>query len=191
MANVMTPEFRVSWPKVFKPELNKLNGKMEYSLVALFPKGADLSALKAAAQEAIIKKWGADKAAWPAKLKTPFRDQGEKEKLTDGRLILPAGYEKGAIFITLKSTQKPGVVDASVQDIINEHEFYSGCWARATVNAFTYSQLGNMGVSFGLQNLQKTKEGEPLSGRMKAENEFAPVAGSQEVVVATSTDLFS
>jgi len=60
MANVMTPEFRMSFPKLFKAEKNDLNGKMEFSVTALFPKGADLSKLKAAAHAACVKKWGAD-----------------------------------------------------------------------------------------------------------------------------------
>jgi hypothetical protein len=191
MANVMTPEFRVSYPNVFKPKKNELNGKDEYSLVALFPKNTDLSKLKAAAQAAIEEKWGKDKTKWPQNLRTPFRDQGEKGKIDEksGQKILPAGHEEGAIYLNLKSAQKPGVVDMSVQDIINENDFYPGCWARATVNAYAYDQKGNRGVSFGLQNIQKTKEGEPLSGRMKAQAEFQPIEGTESG--GTGTDLFN
>lgn len=176
MANVMTPEFRVSYPKVFKPEVNQMSGKSEYSLVALFKKGEDLKALKAAAEEAIVEKLGADKSKWPKNLKTPFRDQEEREK--DGSM--PSGYEKGAIFITLKSAQKPGLVDSNVQAIIDEAEFYAGCYARATVRAGYYDKAGNRGVAFYLQNVQKVKDGEPLSGRAAAETEFAPVEGANE-----------
>jgi hypothetical protein len=171
-----TPKFRVSWPKVFKPELNKLSGKTEYSITALFPKGTDLSAMKKAAENAIIEKWGADKIKWPKTLKSPFRDQGEKE--VDGSL--PAGYEKGAIFINLKSKNKPGVVDQNVQAILDEADFYAGCYAIASVNAYAYDQAGNRGVSFGLNNIQKVADGEPLSGRSKPENDFAAVATTSD-----------
>lgn len=173
MANVMTPTFRVSYPKVFKPEINTLSKKSEYSVVALFKKGEDLSALKKAAEEALIEKLGADKTKWPKNLKSPFRDQEDRAK--DG--VLPNGYEKGAIFLTLKTQTKPGVVDQNVQPIIDEADFYAGCFARASVRAGYYDQVGNRGVSFYLQNIQKVKDGEPLSGRASAETEFAPVDG--------------
>ena len=54
MANVITPEFRASYPKLFKAEVNQMSGKAEYSVVALFKKGEDLTALKKAAEQALI-----------------------------------------------------------------------------------------------------------------------------------------
>lgn len=187
MANVVTPEFRVSFPVVFAPRKNELNGKMEYSIVALFKKGEDLSKLKKACQEAIEKKWGVDQKKWPKNLRLPFRDQNEREKLNEetGKMFLPDGYEAGAIFLNLKSSQKPGVVDQKVQPIIDQAEFYAGCYAIASVNPFAYSQAGNNGVSLGLQNIQKVRDGEPFGGRTKAENDFAPVENGD------STSLFS
>lgn len=175
--NAKTPVFRVSYPHVFKPQLNDLNGQLEYSVVALFPKGADLTALKAAAHAAVVKKWGADKGKWPQNLKSPFRDQNERAKDVDGKQVLPAGYEAGAVFLTLKSKQKPGVVDQQVNDIVDETEFYAGCYAKASVNAYAYDQKGNRGVAFGLGNLQKVKDGESLGGRTRPEDDFSAVEG--------------
>lgn len=171
--NVVTPKFRASYPKLFKAELNKLSNKMEYSVVALFKKGEDLSALKKAVEECLVEKLGADKSKWPKKLKTPFRDQGEKE-LDDGSM--PVGYEKGAIFMTLKSSQKPGIVDKDVQPILDENEIYAGCYLKASVRPYYYDQAGNKGVAFGLQNIQKVADGEPLGGsRVSADQEFKPI----------------
>lgn len=179
--NVMTPEFRVSYPSVFKPKLNDLNGKQEYSLQALFPKGADLTKLKALCQAACEKKWGKEPAKWPANLRTPFRDQGDRAKTNDqGKRVLPAGYEEGAKYLNLKSERKPGVVDQNVQPIIDETQFYAGCYAQATIQAFAYDQKGNRGVSFGLQNIQKTRDGQPFGNVTKAEDDFAPVSASAE-----------
>lgn len=172
--NTITPKFRVSYPQVFRAKRNDLNGKDEYSIVALFPKGADLSALNAQIVAAATEKWGADKSKWPKGLRNPIRDQAEKEK--EGKL--PEGYEAGAMFISLKSQQRPGLVDENRQPIIDESNFYAGCFARAQVRAFAYDQKGNKGVSFGLQNLQKMGEGDPLSGRQKAEDAFEAVAGA-------------
>lgn len=171
--NILTPKFRVSYPNVFKARRNDLSGKDEYSIVALFKKGEDLAALKKAAESVLIEKFGTDKTKWPKQLRSPFRDQGEREK--DGKM--PEGYEAGAIFINLKSTQRPGLVDGARQAIIDENEFYAGCFARAQVRPFYYDQKGNKGVSFGLQNLQKMGEGDPLSSRVRAEDAFEAVAG--------------
>lgn len=172
-----TPVFRVSYPNIFKPKLNELNGKNEYSLVALFPKGADLSALQKAATAAATKKWGADKTKWPKNIRSPFRDQGERAKDVDGKSVLPAGYEAGAIFLTLKSKEKPGVVDQQVNDIMDESEVYAGCYMKASVNAYAYDEKGNRGISFGLGNLQKVKDGESLGGRTRAQDDFSAVEG--------------
>lgn len=177
---VLTPEFRVAFPKVFKAERNDLNGKDEYSLVALFPKGADLSKLKAAAKAAAEKKWGSDPKKWPKNLRDPFRDQGDREKEDDaGNAYLPAGYEKGAFYLNLKSTKRPGLVNAQVQDIIDETDFYGGCYARAQVNAFAYDNKGNAGISFGLNHVQKLKDGESFgAGARNPSDVFQPVGES-------------
>jgi hypothetical protein len=192
MANINTPVFRVSYPNVFKARRNDLNGKDEFSVVALFEKGADLTALKKAAQEAIIAKWGPDQAKWPKNLRSPFRDQAERAKDVDGKRILPAGHVEGAIFLNLKSSQRPGVVDQNVQDIIDESQFYAGCFARASVNAYAYDQKGNRGVSFGLGNIQKVRDGEPLGNRAKPEQDFAPIAVDNTAAsTGSATDIFS
>lgn len=192
MSKVNTPEFRVAFPAVFKPKRNDLNGKDEYSLVALFPKGADLSGLKKAAQEALEKKFGADKAKWPKNLRSPFRDQGDREKENDeGVMTLPQGYEKGAIYLNLRSGQRPGVVNHNVEDIIDESEFYGGCWARASVNAYAYDQKGNRGVAFGLGNIQKLKDDDAFGNRTKPEEDFAAVAAPEASANTSAGDLFS
>lgn len=193
---VNTPLFRVAFPNVFRPRRNDLNGKDEYSLVALFPADADLTALKKAAGNAAIKKWGADKSQWPTNLKSPFRDQGEKKKKNDaGQMVLPDGYAEGSKFMTLRSNDRPGVVDQQVQEIIDTADFYGGCWAVASINAFAYDTKGNRGISFGLGNIQKQKDGDPFGNRTKPQDDFAPVAGaaaSSEAAAGgeAATDLF-
>lgn len=183
MANVLTPKFRVSFPYVFRPSKPMQAGaEPKYSITMLFPKGADLSALKKAAVEACEEKWGADKTKWPKNLRNPFRDQGEKEF---------EGYEAGATFITATSKQKPGLVDANVQDIIEEKDFYPGCFARASVRAFAYDQAGNRGVAFGLQNVQKLADGDPLGGRSRPSDDFEPVAGEGGAVTGDNADPFA
>lgn len=171
--NVITPYFRVSYPNVFKAKRNTLNGKDEFSVVALFEKGEDLSKLKAAAEEALRSKFG---EKLPANWRSPFRDQGERAKENDeGKMVLPDGYEEGAIMLNLKSNQKPGLVNQRREDIIDESEFYGGCWARAEVRAYAYDQAGNRGVAFGLQNVQKVGDDDPFGNRTKPQDAFSAI----------------
>jgi hypothetical protein len=182
MGSVLTPAFRVSFPNVFKPRVNTLNNQEEYSVMALFPKDADLSGMKVAAKEAIEKKWGAEKSKHPANLRSPFRKSEEKLKSAeDGTKYLPAGYEEGGVFMNFKSKQRPGVVDQKVQDIIDDTEIYAGCWVRASVSAYAYDQKGNRGVSFGLGNIQKVKDDDPLGGRTRPQDDFAAVETVDDV----------
>ncbi len=186
---VMTPKFRVSFPAVFKPKRNQLSQKDEYNVVALFEKGTNLKPLVDAVETVMIEKWGADKKKWPKNIRSPFRDQGEKRKEDTG--TLPNGYVEGAVFINLKSVQKPGLINENKDDIIDESEFYAGCYAIATVTAYAYSQAGNHGVSFGLNNVMKVGEGESLTSRMKAQDEFSKVELPPVTGAATTDSLFN
>ena len=172
--SVVTPKFRASFPTVFEPRVNDFNGQEEYSIVALFPKDADLTKLKEAARQAIAKKWGDDPAKHPKNLRTPFRDQAEMEK--EGKL--PDGCEDGAIFMRFKTKQKPGVVDENVQPLLDASQFYAGCYARASVNAYAYDTKGNKGVAFGLTNVQKMGDGDPLGSKKSPDQDFTAVEGA-------------
>jgi len=183
--NVMTPKFRVSFPNVFRPGKPVDPTKPgKYSVTMLFDKDANLEPLKKAMVDFMTKKFGGNQASWPKLSRNPFRDQGEKSF---------EGYVAGAKFINATSNTKPGLVDAQNNDIINEADFYPGCYARATVRPFWYDTAGNKGVAFGLQNIQKLADGEPLGGRVSASKEFEPVApagGGGSDTAKTAADLF-
>lgn len=186
---LVTPEFRVSFPNVFVAKKNDLSGLDEYSLVALFKKGEDLAALKKAAADCIVEKWGPNKAKWPKNLRSPFRDQGEREKEDDaGAKFLPDGYEKGAIYVNMKSSRQPGIVDQKRQPILDGEKFYAGCYARADVSVYAYEKMGNAGVSIGLNNLQLVRDGEPFSGRRKAEEAFTAIESADGEKDASQMD---
>jgi hypothetical protein len=190
--SVVTPEGRVSFPYLFKQRppmmLNgKPMGEPKYSLTLLFPKSTDLTALKRMAYNAVVEKWGQDRAKWPANLRGldlvnylsptgkdgwPFRD-GDARDVT--------GYA-GMISITATSKERPGVVDQNVQPILDESKLYAGCYARAQLIAFAFDHNGSRGVSFGLQNVQFVRDGEPFSGRQKPEDAFAPIGGGNPAV---------
>lgn len=170
---VTTPEFRVSFPNVFKAK--SFNGSEEsYSLCMLFPKSTDLTPIKKAIQEVIDATWP-DKSK-RTKLWIPLRDgdaeKGEREEY------------QGCVFANAKSKRKPGVVDAQLNLITSDEEFYGGCYARATIVVYPFEKSGNKGVAFGLNNLQKSRDGERFSGRNSAENDFEALE-TENVKVST------
>ena len=182
MEKVMTPEFRCSFANVFEPKAFP-GQEPKYSIVMLFDKTTDLSELKALAKAAGDEKWP-DPAKRPTGLRNPFRDGDVDKPDMDG-------YQ-GKVFISANSKMKPGVVDQKCVPIISTEEFYSGCYARATVVAYAYDKAGNRGVGFGLQNIQKTRDGDPFSGRARAEDEFDVVADTSSGVTEDVTgDMFS
>lgn len=171
----ITPEFRLSFPALAKP-VSYQGQDAKYSIVMLFRKKTDITALKRIVKVALEEQWGSDKAKWPKGLKMPFRDGDEKDDTV--------GYAD-TIFCTAKSKEsaQPGMVDARNQPVIDvEKTFYAGCYCRAEIIAYAFDVSGNKGVGFSLQNIQKLKEGEKFSGRKNAEDVFEAVedAGDDE-----------
>ncbi len=158
---VTTPEFRVSFPAIFDPEKFEEGSDPKYAITMLFDKDADLKDLKRIAKAALEDKWP-DPKKRPKNLRIPFRDGAEKDY---------EGYE-GKIFARASSKMRPGLVDRNLQAIIDPNDFYPGCYARATITAFAYDTKGNRGVAFGLSNVQKLRDGESFSGRVRAEEDF-------------------
>lgn len=168
-ARVLTPEFRVSYPHVFKP--NSIKGsKPKYSITMLFPKDADLAVVKEAMRQAKIAKFGG-KENWPDDLETPVTN-GDLPKFADKE-----GY-KGcwAIKASTNEDQKPGVVDENVVPITDPAKFYPGCYARAYVYAYVWEFGGKQGVGFILDHVQKTRDGKSFGGKRPADQVFQPVS---------------
>ena len=165
LAKVMTPKFRVSFPNVFHPKAVQEGQEPKYSIAMLFDNDADLSEMKRAAKKALVAKWGKNP---PKNLRSPFRNGEEKKQFE--------GYDENVTFVTASSKQKPGLVDQNLKDIIDQEEFYAGCYARATLLAFPYDTMGNKGISFLLSNIQKLEEGEQISGKTKAADDFDAIA---------------
>ncbi len=191
---IMTPEFRASYPAVFEAKaVNKgdKGDKAKFSVQMIFrvketpeskargEKVVDILPLRQAVAAILVAEYGADKTKWPAGLHTPFRNGSEKKK-PDG--TYPAGYDDGVVFCNASTIYKPGLVDSANVVIVLPNEFYGGCYARATVNPYAYEYMGKRGVSLGLQNIQKLRDGEPFGGRTAPEDDFdaidPPAAGA-------------
>ena len=46
-------------------------------------------------------------------------------------------------------------------------------YGRASISLYAFNSNGNRGIACGLNNLQKIKDGEPLGGKSRAEDDFA------------------
>ena len=67
---------------------------------------------------------------------------------------------------------------------MSKSDFYSGCYGRASIVFFAYNTNGNKGVGCGLNNIQKLEDGQPLSGRSTAVEDFGtPVQNYQQTPV--------
>lgn len=170
LKKIVTPVFRVSFPAVFEPSSYQ-GGPEKYSVTAVFEpetfndadkkRFAEMQALADDAAKDFFKK-PLDKL--PANYKRPLRDGAEKEDLQ--------GFGAGTTFCNISSKMRPGVVDQNRDPIVDSEDFYPGCYARATVSAYAYDNVGK-GVAFGLQNLIKVKDGERLDSRTDAADDFA------------------
>ena len=98
-------------------------------------------------------------------LKTPLRD-GDLERPDD-----PA--YANAYFINANSGTAPGIVDADCNPILERSEIYSGIYGRASITFYAFNSNGNKGIACGLNNIQKLRDGEPLGGKSRAEDDFA------------------
>ena len=175
---VVTGKVRFSYFSALTARKNEMNGKEEFSTQVLVPKTdtETVNQLKAAAKAALTAKFG-DKI--PKTVKNPLRD-GDTETKTDGS---PLGREyAGHFFCNVKSTSKPGAIDTHGNDLIGSDDIVSGDYIRASLNAYAYSQAGNNGVSFGLNNLLLVRKGEPLGGaKPSAAADFGITRGSAPV----------
>lgn len=171
---------RLSYVHVWEPvAMENGSGEKKYSVSMIIPKSdtKTLDAIRAAvekAKEAGKEKWG---GKIPANLKLPLRDGDDP---VNGRPEDEA--YKNSYFVSASSKTQPGIVDKNVQKILDETEVYSGVFANVSVNFYPFKVKGSQGVACGLNHVQKTKDGEALGGRGKAEDDFTPVKDDQEGV---------
>lgn len=162
---VITGIVRFSYANVWEPK--SINGSDEkYSVSLIIPKSDTKTiqeikdAVETAKQEGKAKFGG----KIPANLKLPLRD-GDIERPED------EAY-KDSYFINANSKDRPQIVDKSVKPILDQSEVYSGCYGRVSVTFYAFNSNGNKGIACGLGNIQKIKDGEPLSGHSSASDDF-------------------
>lgn len=171
MKVITGPQTRWSFCNVW--EAKSINGGTpKYSVSLIIPKSDTVTvdkinaAIQAAYTEGESKLKGNGRSVPPlSSIKTPLRD-GDMERPDD------EAY-KDSYFINANSATAPGIVDADRNVILERSEVYSGVYGRASINLYAFNSNGNKGIACGLNNLQKIKDGEPLGGKSRAEDDFA------------------
>lgn len=171
MKVITGPDTRWSYANVW--EAKSINGGApKFSVSLIIPKSdkATIARIRAAIEaaykegEAKLKGNGRSVPALSV-LKTPLRD-GDTERPDDEAYA-------NAYFVNANSATAPGIVDADRQPILDRSEVYSGVYGRASINFYAFNSNGNKGIACGLNNLQKIRDGEPLGGKSRAEDDFA------------------
>ena len=165
---VVTGIVRLSYANVWEPKAVNEGQAPKYSVSLIIPKDdkdtvAKINAAIDAAIEEGIGKFGGKKPN-KAALKLPLRD-GDVERDEDEAYA-------NSYFINANSPTAPQIVDTKVQPILERGEVYSGVYARVSINFYAFNSNGNKGIACGLGNIQKVRDGEPLGGKSKAEDDF-------------------
>ena len=149
---VVFGEVRFSYAHVFEPTSINGNDEPKYSVSILIPKQNKevVEKVKKAINEAV------------------------KEGVSKFGGKIPPNYA-GHYFLNANCKTKPGVIDRYKKPIVDTTEFYSGCYGYASVSFYAFHSAGNKGIACGLNNLMKTREGENLGGRARAEDDFADI----------------
>ena len=168
------PNIRFSYANVW--EAKSINGGApKFSVSLIIPKSdtKTVEKIKAAIEaaykegESKLKGNGRSVPALSA-IKNPLRD-GDTERPDD------EAYSN-SYFINANSSAAPGIVDANCNPILERSEVCSGVYGRASISFYAFNSSGNKGIACGLNNLQKIRDGEPLGGRTRAEDDFATEA---------------
>jgi hypothetical protein len=187
-----TPKGTVAFPVLANPKAPKGSNNpenLQYSVVLLFTEEAtktpEFTALKKAVVDTCVEALGRDKAALlikDNKIKLGIRYDVESSGF-------PPEYK---CFVRMKSKNKPGMVDRFADPktgkpipITDPSDLYAGSEARALVSLKYWDVDGGKAVTWYLNHIQKTGEGDRIDGRVAAEDAFEALEESNEVDIAS------
>lgn len=168
---ITTGKVRASYVSIFRPSTPQGGGEPKYSVTLLIPKGDTTTLNSIYAEIERAKQEGAQKVFGgniPPVCKTTLYDgDGVQESGA------PFGEEcRGCMVLRTSAKIKPSIVGLDMQEILNPADVYSGCYIRANINFYAYSNAMKRGIGCGLNAVQKIEDGEPLTARVSAEEAF-------------------
>jgi hypothetical protein len=187
-----TPVGTVAFPVLAnpKPAKNSTNpDNLLYSLVLLFTEAdmqtPEFKALQKAVIETCFEALGKEKASLlikDKKIKLGIREDVESSGF-------PTEYK---CFIRMKTKNKPGMVDRFADPktgkpipLADPSDLYSGSKARCLVSLKYWDIDGGKSVTWYVNHIQKTGDGERIDGRVAAEDAFEALESAQEVDIAS------
>lgn len=177
---IVTGKVRFSYVNVFEPQAPQSGGEPKYSITLLIPKSdaATYGKIKMAiaeARENFCKRNGPN--ALPQNPMTNLHD-GDGVKPNSGEPYGPECKGHWVLSANAKANQKPIVVDEfgtkiSGPDVVcnNPNAVYSGCYGRASLNFYGYSNA-RKGIGAGLLGIKKLHDGDPLGGTFGSVSDF-------------------
>lgn len=162
-------EGRCMFANVYRP-IAQYNGEPQYTLTLAVDKDDEdsINAINGAIEyvkDQSMQMWG---GRIPNNLRLPIHD-GDEEKPDN-----PAFTNR--LYINAKSKEPPQIVDRNVQPILDQTEFYSGCYANVSLVFYSYNFGGAKGIAVWLGNIQKIRDGDPFSSRKTAKDDFKIVS---------------
>lgn len=177
-------EVRGSHVHVHEARLNSESGKMEYSMLALIPKGSpDIAAIKKHIEQFKKDVWTSKGKKLPPGFWNPLKD-GDEDTKQDGS---PFPEEcKGHYLLNCKTdTEHPPKVVGTTKGEdgkfkkLPKSDIKSGDYFRVSVNLKPYTK-GTSGVGAYLKNVQLVREGEALTSQTSAEDDFSDFDDSDD-----------
>ena len=156
---------RLSYAHLFTAHTNFEGQEPKFSAQIIIPK-SDTKTLKAIndALAQLLSEAYPNNKKIPANYHTPLKD---------GDLLEGRPEVVGCYFLNASAKDRPGVVDADVQPILDKSEVYSGCFCRFNISLYAYNTSVNKGLGCGLNHVQKIKDGPSLEGKGSADQAFS------------------
>ncbi|MGN7457871.1 DUF2815 family protein [Paenibacillus pasadenensis] len=171
---MVTGKVRLSYANIWEPKENE-SGQLKYSCALLIPKSdkETLRKIKAIIDALKVEAAAKYKGKLPTNFKLPLHD-GDEEKPDDENYA-------GHYYLNAYANTKPGIAKPAGKDSVGNTKFveitdttevYSGCYARVSLNFYTYDNKSK-GIGVGLNNIVKVQDGESLAGRSSVNEDFA------------------
>lgn len=190
---IKLPEGQMDFCYLHEPrKSDEEGGKDSWECVGIYtPKEADLSELKRIINDAKMAKWPNfgkkinKKTGKPVKEQflSPIRPGKEydEDSCPNGFDLDKYPHFEGKWIVAMKSKGRPvglskpnpkRAKDGKMTTPCEEGDMYNGCFFKATVKAFAYEYRGKKGVTLILQNVFKTRDGDPIIHGRSAEGDF-------------------
>lgn len=179
--DVLTGECRLSYVHLLKPHAATKGAAEKYSVTILVPKTDTQTlqeiqrAINWAIEDGVARKWNGVR---PPMIPRPIYDGDDKRP---NGMLFSDECKGHYVFTAWCKTDKgaPEVVDVNGNPLSNPKDIYSGMYGRVFVSFFAYDASGKRGIGAYLGPVQKTRDGEPLTGGMpSASSVFGAPQGS-------------